>query len=215
MGETDESVLEKRRYYDEFIAYVDFEFGRLIRELESSGILEETLLIVTSDHGEMFERGITNHVTPTMYEPIIHIPLIIYNPKQPNRTDIRVPTSCIDLFPTLVHLGGGKVSNWCEGEILPPFIKGIEDKDRCIFVLEAKENPKNAPLTKRTVAMIKEQYKLIHYLGYKGFEDVYELYDLESDPEELFDLYGIKNGIASAMRDELLLKMEEVNRPYQ
>jgi arylsulfatase A-like enzyme len=208
-------ILEDRRMYDEFVAYVDKKFFELISLISDSNLLEDTIIIFTSDHGEMFERGIQKHTTQTLYEPIIKVPLIIRLPGQPKRVDIYNPTSCIDLLPTLQHLSGEPIPSWCEGEILPPFNKEREVRERSIYVLEAKENPKQAPLTKRTVAMIKGQYKLIHYLGYKGFEDVYELYDLENDPEELFDLYGIKKGIASAMREELLIKMEEVNTPYQ
>jgi hypothetical protein len=214
-GFSEDKIIDRRRNYDELLAYVDYKFFELISKLQVSGLLENTIVVITSDHGEMFERGILKHTTQTLYEPIIRVPLIISLPGQNKRIDVYNPTSCIDVLPTLQYLIGESIPEWCEGKILPPFMQTTQVQDRSIFVLEAKENPKHAPLNNRTVAMIKGQYKLIHYLGYKGFEDVYELYDLENDPEELFDLFGIKKGIASAMRDELLSKMEEVNRPYQ
>ena len=73
-------ILKKRRLYDEFILYVDSEFARLYHLLESDGVLENTYLILTSDHGEMFERGILGHMTPSLHQPVINIPLVIFPP---------------------------------------------------------------------------------------------------------------------------------------
>jgi hypothetical protein len=88
------------------------------------------------------------------------------------------------------------------------------DLDRSIFAIEAKSNPKYGPLRKGTVAMIKGDYKLIYYVGYKGHDGVFELFDLKSDPEELNDLYPSRKSTASELEDELLSKIREVNQPY-
>ena len=68
-------------------------------------MLDDTYVIVTSDHGEMFERGIRGHVTPTLYEPVIRVPLLIAKPGQREREDVYAPTSCVDLLPTLLMPG--------------------------------------------------------------------------------------------------------------
>jgi hypothetical protein len=57
--------------------------------------------------------------------------------------------------------------------------------------------------------MIKGDYKLIHYRGYDGYDDVYELYHLRDDPEELDNLYTSHTAIASQLQQELLAKIEE------
>lgn len=204
----------QRREYDEYLAYTDSEFGRLYDSLEQSGVLDNTYLIVTSDHGEMFERGIRGHVTLTLYEPLVHIPLIISKPGQRERVDVFDRTSEVDLMPTFLQMTGQPIPEWCEGRVLPTFGESGAENGRNIFSVEAKSNPKQAALTKATVAMVKDDYKLINYFGYKPGESTFELYNLKDDPEELQDLYTSNKSIADELQNELANKLEEVNQPY-
>ena len=66
-GETRDEINKYRIMYDEFVAYTDFAFGQLVKEMEARGLLENTYLIVTSDHGEIFERGLYEHLQPVLY----------------------------------------------------------------------------------------------------------------------------------------------------
>jgi arylsulfatase A-like enzyme len=202
-----------RRQYDEYIAYADSEFARLYDFMAQAGLLDNTYVVLTSDHGEMFERGIKGHNTPVLYEPLVHIPLLISKPGQRQREDAYTPTSCVDLLPTLLHVTGRAIPDWCEGEVLPTFGNQAADGERSIFSIEAKENPKHAPLTKGTIALIRGRYKLIHYFGYDGYENEYELYDLVNDPEEMENLYLSRKSIAADLRRELKKKRREVNQP--
>jgi arylsulfatase A-like enzyme len=206
---------KKRGYYDEFIAFVDAEFGKLINFMQSEGLLEDTLLVLTSDHGEMFERGILYHSTETLYEPITRVPLIIHNPGQKSRINVHSLTSCVDLLPTLLHASGQAIPDWCEGEVLPTFSEVEIDPERSVYTIEAKSNPVIKPLTVGTVAMVKDRYKLIYYFGYDGFDDQYELYDLNNDPEELEDLYAPTNSIAKDLISELRMQIELADEPYK
>jgi arylsulfatase A-like enzyme len=211
---TQNELNRKRKNYDEYIAYADAEFGKLVDFMRKNGLLDNTILVLTSDHGEMFERGILEHITPTLYEPITRVPLIISQPGQNKRVDVDSPTSCTDLLPTLLHATGKPVPDWTDGQILPTFTNDEVDTERSIFTVESKSNPKSSPLTKGTVAMIKDRYKLIHYFGYDGFDDQFEMYDLEYDPEELEDLYSESNTLAGDLKVELLAAVEEANKPY-
>lgn len=204
----------KRRMYDEYIAYADAEFGRLVDFMGQRGLLENTYLILTSDHGEMFERGILEHVTPTLFEPIIHIPLIIHKPGQQSREDVHLPTSCVDLVPTIAHLAGREAPGWSEGQVLPTLGDSPQTHERAVFSVEAKQNNKRAPLRKATIAMVKGDHKLVGYFGYGKDDPQYELYDIVSDPEELYDLYSESSMLASDLRVEMLAKLDEVNRPF-
>ena len=65
--------------------YVDFEFNRLYTNLEQQGVLDNTLLIFTSDHGELFERNMMAHNDPYLFEPVVKVPLIIFEPGQTER----------------------------------------------------------------------------------------------------------------------------------
>lgn len=204
----------QRVFYDEYILYVDYEFGRLHDFLQDNAYYDNTIVVFTSDHGEMFERKIWNHNTPTLYEPIIRVPLLISIPNQTSRHDIYSPTSCVDLLPTLLNLTGRLIPEWCEGQVLPPFSQQVDRSDRSLFVVEAKENAKMQPLQKATFAMIKGDYKLIYYRGYEGYDNVFELYNLRQDPEELEDIFRTRTEIASELKRELLAKIEEKDKIF-
>lgn len=194
-GKYDPAAIDQnRRTYDETIAYCDAEFARLFEALSSAGALENTILILTSDHGEMFERGIWEHDTPTLYEPILHIPLLIWKPGLNRRQDVYSHTSAVDLLPSLlaatrIQEASGSVNDTVQYPGKPlPGLGGEADPERIIFAVEAKENPRRAALKKATLAVYKGSYKLIVYRGYEQMLDSAELYDLETDPEELSNI---------------------------
>jgi len=213
MGVAHDKLNEARIQYDEYIAYVDSEFGRFHRNLKQQELYNNTIIIVTSDHGEMFERGILSHVTPTLYDPIIHIPLIIKLPNQSTRMDIHTPTSCIDILPTIRYLTNNAIPvQQSEGHILPGIIPQTSPQsERAIFAIQAKSNSKFKPLTKGTIMMVKGHYKLINYSGYSEVKNAYELYNLEEDPEELNDLYKKNNPISESLKIELQQQIEHHN----
>jgi arylsulfatase A-like enzyme len=201
-----------RRAYDEFIASVDFELGKLLDSIEKEGMFENSYVIITADHGEMFERGEKAHSTPLLYDPVIHIPLIISAPGQKTRRNVYSPTNAVDILPTVMNLTGNPIPAWAEGKPLPE-LGGAEDYERSTFTVEAKRNSSFAPLEMATIAMRQGAYKLIHYIGYEA-EDTFELYDLESDLEELKDLYPAQPAILKKMKAELLDMLLDSNKPY-
>jgi arylsulfatase A-like enzyme len=215
----DEQYLnENRMMYDEFILYADREFSRLFNYLETSGLLENTWVILTSDHGELFERGIMEHMTPVLYEPVVRIPLIIFEPGRTTRTDVYQSTSVVDVLPTLLHVTGQKHTGLSEGIVLPPFSAVEQDPDRSIYILEAKKSESSKPLSTATVALVKDRYKLMYFFGYDKLgegEERIELYDLKNDPEELNNLYLDKRETAADLLHEIKAKLSEVNAPYQ
>ena len=213
-GETQPRLDGLRMQYDEYIAHTDAELGRLIDHLEETGLLASSYLIVTSDHGELFERGVHGHNTPLLYEPITHVPLLISMPGQNQRVDIQSPTSNIDLLPTILSLSGQAIPDWCEGEVLPG-LGGEASRQGSIYSVEAKTNYAFKALSTVTIALYKDSYKLIYYRGYPGHDGISELYNIENDPEELEDRYTIETGVAKELETELIAKLDEVNRPYQ
>ena len=72
-----------------------------------------------------------------------------------------------------------------------------------------------APLTIGTAALLREGYKLIHYFGYSGYENEYELYNLENDPEELEDLSQTRIQLANTMKSDLREQLRIVNSPFE
>ena len=212
-GQDERKVYIGRLSYDEYVATLDYEFGRFLDALDASGVLDNSYLIVTSDHGEMFERGDKGHDTPLLYDPVIHSPLIISAPGQRARRDVYAPVNSVDILPTLLRLAGKPIPDWCEGEILPGF-GGEENYERATFSVEAKLNPAFAPFQIATISMRKRQYKLIYYKGYFGGEDWFELYNLEDDLEELVSLFDSEKSVAAQMRDELLERLDAADREF-
>lgn len=204
----------ERRLYDEFLAFTDAEIGRLLDNLEQQGVLDNTYIILTSDHGELFERGIRGHVTLTLYEGLTHIPLIIHKPGQQSREDVFQRTTASDVLPTLLHLTGQPIPEWIEGAVLPTFGGPEAPANRMVYSVEAKSNPKYAPLTEATVVQYQDDLKLIRYFGYTD-EDRFEMYNLKDDPEELNNIYESEKGLADELTAVLHDKIFEINAPYR
>ena len=211
----DHETIEKNRvWYNEYIANVDFEFGRLLDHLEQTGILDNSYVVVTSDHGELLERGVKGHVTPLLYEPLVRVPLIISAPGQTERNDINTSTSSIDLLPTLLALTKHDIPAWCEGKLLPG-LGGDEDSEREVYMLDAKSSSAFGKLSIFTIALRKGKHKIIMYRGYEVYgRDVFEIYDLENDPEEIDDLYDKQPALAEALRSQLVKKIDEINQSH-
>jgi arylsulfatase A-like enzyme len=212
-GHDERKVYIGRLSYDEYLATVDYEFGRFVDSLDAAGVLDNSYLIITSDHGELLERGCKGHDTPLLYDPIVHSPLLIHAPGQTERKNIHAPVNSVDIMPTVLHLAGKSIPDWCAGRILPGF-GGKEDYERSTFTVEAKLNPAFSPLTTATIAMRKGQYKLIYYTGYFGDEDSFELYNHEDDLEELHDLYKSEKAIGAQMKDELLQNLHSADKEF-
>lgn len=216
-GTLAKQINDHRQNYDEYIANLDFEFGHLLDVMQARGVLEQSYVIVTSDHGDLFERGEIGHTSPLLYEGVVHIPLMISAPGQRSRRDINVPTSSIDLLPTLASLSGAEVPSWAEGQLLPGF-GGPQGSEQSIFLMYAKENSAFSRLQHRTgFGLRKGPYKLTYYEGFYelGGKNRFELYDIENDPEELNDLYSESLPIAKELRAELLAKIQAENARFK
>jgi arylsulfatase A-like enzyme len=157
--------------YDELIAHLDSWIGRIIDELKASGRYDDTLIVVTSDHGEGFwEHGFISHST-TPYEELVHVPLIMKMPQSAGagrRIERMVGT--IDLMPTLLDFVGAWIPDNLEGRSFLPLLEGTEEAlDPGWLTLEFRS----------TIAVRTERWKLIRVPGRPP-----ELYDLDADPAE-------------------------------
>ena len=98
-----------------------------------------------------------------------------------------------------------------DGKTLPG-LGGEEDVERSIFTVEAKENSAFRPLTRASVSMIKNDYKLIYYFGYARAPSKFELYNLRDDVEELNNLFVKDPAVAAGMKAELLDALDASDR---
>ncbi|MBN1449439.1 MAG: sulfatase-like hydrolase/transferase [Anaerolineales bacterium] len=205
-------LLGYRYSYDEFLASWDYEVARLFTFIRESGLHEDSYVIITSDHGEMFERGEAGHMTPLLYEPLIHIPLLVSCPGQSEREDVFAYTSSVDIVPTISYLTGLPIPDWAEGEPLPR-LGGVEEDQRSIFTIDAANNSSFRQLTRASISLTKAPYRLTYYI-YPDYQQ-FELYDLEADPEELNDLYPLNPAGALQMKNEMMQRMAEADRPFE
>ena len=174
--------------------------------------------MITSDHGEIFERGVADHRVPVFFQPLIRVPLMVFDPDRASRQDIYAPTSAVDLLPTLLHLTGRGIPSVLEGRVLPPYADSTEDEGRAIYALDARRSPILSPMKEFTIMMVRWPYKITYYRGYEALPDaqgIFEMYDLERDPEEIANLYSPQNPLAQQMAAELLAKVEEADAPYR
>jgi len=164
----------------------------------------------------MFERGLVGHSGPTLYQPVIRVPLLIFEPGRKVGVDIHTSTSAEDVLSTLLHVTGQEIPDWAEGVVLPPYAPTSPNPDRSIYAVQAYYNDRYAPLTQASIALIKGKYKITYAFGYgklDGKEHV-ELYDIEADPEEMVDLSLSEPLITAELFGELKARLAEVNKPY-
>jgi arylsulfatase A-like enzyme len=164
----------------------------------------------------MFERGISGHSTDALYEPVVRIPLMIFEPGRQERIDVHTVTSAADVLPTLAHLADEPAPDWSEGVILPPFSAKDQTLNRNIYIARATENDPNAPISMASTILVRENYKLHYYFGYPEVpaDGLIRLFDIQSDPEEMIDLAQSKPETASELLNELKTKLKQVNEPY-
>jgi arylsulfatase A-like enzyme len=207
-----DDLLINRRRYDQYLAAWDAQFALVLEYLESSGLLDKSIVVVTSDHGELFERGEIGHLTYLLSSPVVQVPLLISLPGQSERKDIHSFTSGVDVLPTIAHLAGVDAPTWGDGRLLPG-LGGEDDPDRSIYSIDAKTASSFSSFEQYSVSIMKQGHRLIYYKYsyYTGFE----FYNLAEDREELKDLYPSKPALATQMQDELLQTIAEFNHPYE
>ena len=182
--------------YDAAIAYVDHHLGIVMNELAKQGVLEDTAIIITSDHGDSFgEHGIySDHVNAD--ECIHHIPLVI---KWPGKT--KPGTSCdsmlynVDLPPTLCEVFGNDTPDDWDGVSFAPQLKGEKGVEREQLVWGCALYTVQRAVRTRTHLMIRT------YDGLDYGHDETELYDMVNDPYQTRNIAKDKPEIVCACND--------------
>lgn len=179
-----------QRYLQDYmatIASVDESVGEILDYLERTGLDENTIVVYTTDQGfYLGEHGWFDK--RFMYEESMSTPLVMRLPKGLNaRGDIRQLVQNIDYAPTFLDLAGVPIPADMHGVSLLPLLRGEQPADwRKSLYYHFYEYPAEH-MVKRHYGVRTERYKLIHF--YNDI-DAWELYDLESDPHEMHNLYG-------------------------
>ena len=194
--------------YDGEVRVFDDLVGGWLAKLEALGILDDTLIIVTSDHGEeLLERGHVGHTScnlkGTLYDESIHVPLIMRYPKRlPAGTVVHQQISQIDLMPTLFDLLGLELPLVPDGESLLPLIDGRTDAFRAEAYAETPPAGWQAlPGDERRMWCVRTaEWKLIVTHDPTTGRECSELYGLTDDPGERENVIDRETDVAQRLR---------------
>lgn len=168
--ETPEELKRVRDLYDGEIFFADHLFGQLVSHLRETGVLDNTMIIVTADHGEEFmEHGQVQH--NALYEPLVRVPLLIRHPGHPVGVRVEEPVMTMDLLPTIASVIGANAPGDLDGVDL----RASLDPDRHRIVT-GMTNP-----DRYEILSARSGKKLIQICT-PDFRE--ELYDLSADPGE-------------------------------
>ncbi len=184
------SVLQAR--YDEELCYLDHELGKLLGELEALGLLERSWVFVTADHGEAFgEHGVLEHGT-TVFDEVVHIPLIVFPPAGQVLPVDPGPVSLVDVAATIAAIGGselpgpGRDLRAPRSGDVPAAIEFYGDPSKAALQGELARHPARSVVLGR--------WKLIE------LDDSIALYDLDNDEGEHVNLANALPELARHLR---------------
>lgn len=184
---------EERDKYDGAIAYIDAEIGRLTEALRARGELDRTLLVITSDHGELFgEHGLWEH-TSNLYYKLLHVPLIVRWPGQvPAGEDVGAEVSLRDLAATLSALAMPNDSSPFAGASLAPLwspdsSQAATARPSAALALVEKGVRRDSTLPFARGDMVSLADSVWHFVRNNGTGEE-ELFRYRDDPAEMDDL---------------------------
>jgi arylsulfatase A-like enzyme len=216
-GYTPSEISQMRDLYDGAIAYTDDNLGRILQSLDELELSDNTVVVVAGDHGEAFgdhELFFTHDFT--LYDEVLRVPLVVRMPGriQPG-TEITQQVRLMDIAPTALELLGLGETTEMAGRSLGPL---LEQKPLPYLPAFAESAPARPLFPQQTRVyfegnrgkwrMIRtERWKLIQIPHPDG--DIFELYDLVSDPQETKNLYAELPGEAGKLWPTLRAWVQE------
>jgi arylsulfatase A-like enzyme len=185
-----------RAIYDEKIQRQDKKFAQFVRQVRDLGLMDKTIFILTSDHGtELLEHQRMDHGF-TLYQELIHVPLIIKTPEQGGKNiDTRI--SSIDVMPTILDLVdvpiGEKLRRQLRGRSLTPLMREPATATDVFTETDYRE------FTFKRAIISPDNWKLIYTLE----SNSRELYDLTADPQEMKDLSDTHTELSDKLQAKL------------
>ncbi len=178
---TDEAMLRRvAAGYFGLITHLDEQMGLVMKEAEALGLMENTRVVYTSDHGDLFGwQGIFGK--KNLYEGSVGVPLVMAGPDVPAGRTVNQLASHVDLFPTFVEgagLAAAADDRALPGRSLFPALAGKEDLARPVFAEFHAQGSKSGAFMLREGAL-----KLVYHVGMPP-----QLFDLAVDPDEVHDL---------------------------
>jgi arylsulfatase A-like enzyme len=201
---TAERLTFEESMYDGEIRYVDDQLARLYAILDRLGLQENTLIVVTSDHGEEFgERGSWGH-GHTLFEEQVHVPLVIAGPGIEASQTIAAQVGLVDLPPTLLELAGLSPLAGMHGQSLVPLLRGRTGSGRSPAMAGRPALLETSRFDTNLIGPRRRGWKFLIDLG-SGRES---LFDLSTDPDERQNTTAERPDIAAGLRTETMSAAE-------
>jgi arylsulfatase A-like enzyme len=198
------TLFRMRARYNESILFADYALKDFVDKLKQKGVYDNSIIIVSSDHGNTIDTDNTLVVSPMMEEQIFNVPLLIRLPGQ--RSGVRVDSLAehVDMAPTILDLLGRDIPGWMEGESLIPYmkdptLKSTKMKYSMSFVYGANNDPV------RWFASFRDDYKLVYHLD----SDTALLFNVNDSHSKENNLARRKYNLYREMRGDIKNRIDE------
>ena len=174
----------QRQHYFANVTMIDTQVGKVMEALARRGVLDDTVIVFTSDHGDCLnDHGHSQKWT--MYEQSVRVPAIVWAPgRVAAGRRVADLVSLFDFGPTVLDFAGVAPPGWMEARSLMPYlVERPADPRRYVFAEHA--NDKILHGTEFMTMIRDHQWKLVHFVDY----DEGQLFDLQADPQELNNLW--------------------------
>ena len=213
-------TIQNNPIYAAMIEKTDDSLGRIVAAIQEAGVADNTIVILTSDHGGLSTRGEANgrplatsnsplrQGKGSIFEGGTRVPLIVNWPAKINASQVsKAQVLGTDLYPTMLDLVGApmKPEQHVDGVSFTPALAGEEYQRPPMFWYKWMARPDSTGDT-RALSMIDGRYKLIQWID----EDLVELFDLESDPGEQTNLLDQEPERAEKMLAQIAALEQEV-----
>ncbi len=201
-----------RDLYDGCVWSADHYLGQVLARLDELGLSANTIVAVTSDHGEeLFDHGLLTH-SSTLHRELVRVPLVLAGPGIPRAERVSTVLSNAGLGPTLARLGGSSIAGLTESaqaslDLLRPSAEGT--------VLFSTQQGWWNGVHRQPLFGLRKDQSVLHFAPQgtpwgkrtKDGKGEMRLYDLALDPDEQTDLASLEPARAQALLDELLLRL--------
>jgi arylsulfatase A-like enzyme len=186
----EDGLREMLRIYYAQIMFMDSQVGRLLDALERTGQTANTLVVFTTDHGDMTGgHGMFWKSTESFYEDVVRVPLIFSHPGILRPGVVKQPVSSADIMPTILGLSGLHAPAGVDGQDLTPLLTGAQKDDLEAYSFCERITP-NAPHTRQFVPGMRGSF-MVRGVDWKYIQywdgDEY-MYNLSADPGETRNL---------------------------
>lgn len=215
---TPEQVQGEIDAYDGGIYYNDEQIQILLDELQKRGVLENTIVMITSDHGELFgEHGLWEHHN-SLYRPVIHVPMIVWYPKSvPQNVRVDTPISNAAIPATILDMLGEPAQDLFPGPSLAELWRDPASASKFPDpIAEMAEspwvNPNHLSIEGDMVSVVSSDWQYIEH-EYNGVE----LYNLNEDPDQLNNVVDDNPTVLDQLKNYYLNAIAELGLtwPYE